>query len=275
MGDVAPVEIVHWNPRGNLIGERLPVRRRINNFGDLIGPLLVEAMLRRRGLSRRTRSRRRAATRLLTVGSIIHLARDRDAVWGSGIRGGMAETEYRFATLDVRAVRGPLTRQFLAERRIDVPSVYGDPALLLPDMVPQMREWAAAKARSLLVIPNFADFDSAYARHGDICLNPRAGLLQCLKAIAQSESVVASSLHGIVVAESLGIPARLVVSAHESSLKYRDYYLGTGRDPIDPARSVEQAIRELPGAATPVTPDPALEQTFPYDLWDVMDPSGS
>ncbi len=267
-----PVRVVHWNPRANLVGERLPVRRRINNFGDLIGPLLVERLTRRPAARASDPQRRRAGAALLTVGSILHFARDGDSVWGSGARGETPAEDYRFSRLDVRAVRGPLTRGFLQERGIDAPAVFGDPALLLPDVLPELRTWSATKTRSVVVVPNFADFATMRAAHGGLCISPRAGLMHCLRAIAESEAVVASSLHGIVVAESLGIPVRRVASGHESMFKYEDYYWGTGRDPIEPATTVAQALREMPAAGDAVRPDPALADAFPHDLWSTEEP---
>ena len=265
---MSDVRVVHWNPRGNLIAERLPVRRRVNNFGDLIGPLIVESLIGEKVSRVGSPGRRRPGRRLLTVGSIVHLARDRDVVWGSGARGATATpSDYGFSDLDVRAVRGPLTRDFLLRRGIAVPAVYGDPALLLPDALPELREWATRKTRTLSIVPNFADFDGTHARYGDLCIDPRSGLLGCLKSIAQSESIVASSLHGIIVAESLGIPARLMAPGHDSAFKYEDYYRGTNREPIKPASSLEQAMRELPTSPPVVRADPALADSFPHDLW--------
>ena len=261
------VQILHWNPRANLIGERLPIRRRINNFGDLLGPLVVELLC---GASLRLApnpNRPHPGPRLLTVGSILHYARDGDCIWGTGTRGNTDPSRYRFSTLDVRAVRGPRTRAVLLERGIAVPEIYGDPALLLPELMPQLRSWAKAKTRSLTIVPNYADHAAMSVAHGRACLDPRGGVTDCLRTIAQSEAVVASSLHGLIVAESLGIPARLLAPARESPFKYEDYYLGTGRDPVPPAVTVAQALRELPAEVTPVRADGRLREAFPHDLW--------
>ena len=48
--------------------------------------------------------------RLLAVGSILHLARDNDVVWGSGVHGKIVVRRHQFKQLDAREVRGPLTR---------------------------------------------------------------------------------------------------------------------------------------------------------------------
>jgi pyruvyltransferase len=98
-------------------------------------------------------------------------------------------------------------------------------------------------------------------------LSPRAPLARVLRGIAHSELVVGSSLHGVIVAEALGVPARAVRSHAEPSLKYEDYFLATGRDPDEVvAGSVEEA-RERGGAPPPAWDPAPLLASFPADLW--------
>ncbi len=97
-------------------------------------------------------------------------------------------------------------------------------------------------------------------------LDPRSPLDHCLRRIAQSELVVGSSLHALVVAESLDIPARLIRSRVEHELKYADYYLGTGRYDFRPADSIAEAIA-AGGEPKPEWTPTALLKAFPYDLW--------
>jgi pyruvyltransferase len=262
---VAGLEVFHWNPRKPVLPGRLarvPLGRRVNNFGDLIGPMVVELMLRRRNLTNRPRAANR---KLMSVGSVMHFADTGDVVWGTGVNGKMPAELHRFSDLDVRAVRGPMTRNFLVERGISVPEVYGDPALLLPLLMPEMSDWAKVKAHRVTVIPNLNDVPD-YLEGGVEFLHPRSPLLECLERIARSELVVGSSLHGIVVAESLGVPARLVGSRIESQFKYADYYAGTGRTDFTAARTVEEAVTL--GGEPPVSWSPeALVDAFPYDVW--------
>lgn len=77
----------------------------------------------------------------------------------------------------------------------------------------------------------------------------------------------ASPLHGVIVAEALGVPCRVVRSRAEHSFKYLDYFLGTGRKDIDFADSPEQA-QEM-GTHDPMiwSPDNLLS-SFPYDLFN-------
>jgi pyruvyltransferase len=257
------VEIFHWNPRrparGRVLRRLRWLDRPLNNFGDLLGPVVVEAMLRRLGL----RPEDAVADRqLLSVGSVLHFAQPGAVVWGSGVNGKIPAERHRTADLDVRAVRGPLTRRFLADRGVEVPAVYGDPALLLPILLPDLRR--SRPTRTLTVIPNLND--AATAAPVDGFVSPRGRLRGVLEAIASSELVVGSSLHAVIVAEALGIPARLVRSEAESDFKYADYYAGTGRPGFEAAASVQEAIAM--GGEPPISWDPQpLLDAFPADLW--------
>lgn len=261
------VPVFHWNPlRRAFVGKlgdyvKLPVRS--VNFGDMITPPLVERM--RSGRSTGVAGRK-AGPRILGIGSILHFARDGDVVWGSGVNGKIPLTSYAARRLDVRAVRGPKTRAFLAELGIDAPEIYGDPALLLPRFMPELRTWASAPSYDLAVVPNVNDF-RGIAKSPDV-INPRSPLMDVLERIARSRFVVSSSLHGVVVAESLGIPARLVKPRHEHPFKYEDYYLGTGRSELNEAETFAEAIRDGVGSDPVRYDEDALVSSFPHDLWD-------
>jgi pyruvyltransferase len=261
------VNVFSWNPRRSRlphsVTKRLPIEigRRVNNFGDLLGPLLVARILAVHQVDPRTAHSDR---RLLSVGSVLHFARDHDVIWGTGVNGKRPDSDYVFRALDVRAVRGPRTREFLSSRGVDAPTIFGDPVLLLPLVMPELVGWSGTKQYSLTVVPNFNDF-SAYEPALTL-LDPRSPVDVCLRRIARSEFIVGSSLHAIVVAESLGIPARLVSSSVENPFKYEDYYLGTGRPNADTARTVEEAVR-MGGERGPIFDATQLLGAFPFDLW--------
>lgn len=259
------METFAWNPRHNMLPRPFRDRfigPRTNNFGDLLGPLVVQGICDREGLGWHAPAR---PGRLITVGSVIHVASDGDVVWGTGVNPSVRPGRYRFSDLDVRAVRGPHTHAFLAERGQDVPAVYGDPALLLPDLFPMLARWSSTKTHSLAVVPNLYDWDRLKGHPHAV--SPRSGVWHVLRTIAQSERVVASSLHGVIVAESLGIPATLL-SGHEKPLKYQDYYEGTGRPLPSAAVTLDEALRrpaEPPDLSS--WDSDALYRAFPTDLW--------
>lgn len=237
-----------------------PGRRR-SNFGDALSAVVVEAMLARRGLS--LASRAAGSRRLLAVGSILHFAADGDVVWGSGWNGKIPAAAHRFRRLDVRAVRGPLTRARLAGVGVTAPALYGDPALLLPALFGQ--RFPRREDAPLLVIPNLHDL-GLVADRADV-VSPFDPWDQVVDRIVRSRFVVASSLHGVIVAEAFGVPARFVrLGQAEDPLKYQDYLAAHGREGEPVARSIDEAVAL--GPMPPLRFDPAeLMAAFPYDLW--------
>ncbi|WP_307806980.1 polysaccharide pyruvyl transferase family protein [Naasia sp. SYSU D00057] len=265
------VRVVHWNPRRNslpLLNE-LPIGPPVGNFGDLLGPAIVARARGARVVLPVVPLLKSRAPRLLSVGSIMHFARDGDTIWGTGVNGKEAPPAHRATSLDVRAVRGPRTRDWLwKHKRIDAPPIYGDPALLFPRLFPEVLRWRDVKRRSLAVVPNLHDIDRYRTHPGFV--DPRWRVLTVVRAIAQSEAVVASSLHGVIIAEALGIPAVLLPASQENPLKYEDYVLGTGRDSMpragDLARAQALLSSGVESSLEAWKPDP-LMNAFPHDLF--------
>lgn len=235
----------------------------MNNFGDLLGPMIVDRMKERLGLAG---APARRDARLLAVGSILRMADDGDVIWGVGVNGKSLDEPYRFTDLDVRAVRGPLTRDFLVAKGIEVPAIFGDPGLLVGRLWSREDCAAGHQVRPVSIVPNFHDYPAARRRYKDLVIDPRAPIWDVIGRIAASEFVVGSSLHGVVVAESMGIAARLLRSEAEPEFKYRDYYLGTGRSSFQPAADLTDAVAQ--GGERPPDWDPQpLLAAFPADLW--------
>ncbi|MGW9113317.1 polysaccharide pyruvyl transferase family protein [Microbacterium sp. NPDC055683] len=255
MTRVRGVEVVHWNPRRSLAPGVLPRTTRVNNFGDLLGPMIVERLCAPDAVPRAH------APRLVSVGSILHLARDGEVVWGTGVNGKLDEGDrVRVRQLDVRAVRGPLTADVLRRRGMTVPDVFGDPGLLAPSLLGIER---ARPTIPITSVPNLNERASWRGKPG--LVDPRTGYRGVIETIARSGRVVASSLHAIVIADVLGVPVSPVLPSHESIFKYEDYYEGTGRRVPRFATSYEEALDDI---APPLswTPD-ALRAAFPSDLW--------
>lgn len=106
---------------------------------------------------------------------------------------------------------GPLTRRCLGTSR--VPELYGDPGLLLPDILRNTLgavPVADPTADHVGVIPHFADRNlqsSSPINEGTVMLNVLGSLDEFIGSLMQCRVGVSSSLHGIVFAEALGIPA--------------------------------------------------------------------
>lgn len=244
-----------WQPKNGAV-----------NVGDYLAKVIVQAMLGLRDLDLLDKRDRRR--RLFSIGSVLHNARDGEAVWGSGINGKIPQERHRFRELDVRAVRGPLTRDWLQARGIAVPAVYGDPALLMPLFFPASLIGGGAR-RPLLVVPHFNEPADKYAAYREHLVTPDVKPLAFVRALLAAELVVSSSLHGVILAEAYGIPAVYLDSGNgEHRFKYDDYYRGTGRTHWHHGDSVE-ACRALGGNGgfDLAALQAGLIAAFPYDLW--------
>ena len=264
-------QIVYWNPekrrfRGR-IGRRLPFMAPVNNFGDLLGPLVVSAILARHGITTPAPHSFEAAgqgQKLFSVGSVLHFADTGDIVWGSGRNGKVDVGLHSFEALDVRMVRGPLTRAFLMERGIDVPEIYGDPGLLLPALFPErMAGWQKGRGGTVIV-PNLND-PAPKTQAGRI-IDPRRDLWRIVQAIYEAERVVSSSLHGFILAEAFGVPARLLRPKAEAPFNYDDYANGTGRESVPLFEDIETALA-APNHPPAVFDAQKMIDAFPLDAF--------
>lgn len=258
LGRPSPVALYYWSPDDH---------RGRNNFGDFLSRVIVGHVLSELGISpSRLRfdddgdhSRDR---RLLAIGSILHHAREGDVVWGSGVNGKDLHQKFRPGHLDVRMVRGPLTRRYLERNGVPCPADYGEPALLLSRYHPRP---VATASRDYVIVPNLNDY-RFYEDH-ERAVDPTSDWESVVTEICRAEFVVSSSLHGLVVADSYGIPARHLLSLAEPIFKYRDYYEGTGRQDVRFAHTIEEALR-LGGVAAPECDPSRMLSRFPSDVLD-------
>jgi pyruvyltransferase len=258
-----------WNPikpryRGR-IGRRLPFTAPVNNFGDILGPIIVQRILQnakctvQRGVSF---DEAEGHWKLLSIGSVLHFARDGDLIWGTGLNGKIPESKCVFSNLDIRMVRGPLTREFLINRGIEVPEVYGDPGLLVPHLFPEkLARWNKA-SRGPIFVPNLND--PRPKKISGHLTDPRQPIWDIIKAIYESEFVLSSSLHGFVLAEAFGVPTRLIQSQSEAPFKYDDYFWGTGRQPRE-GHTSPQAALAAPDYPAPVFNPEKMIEAFPIE----------
>lgn len=236
---------------------------RTGNFGDIASKTVVEAIS---GL--RTSRPIDDRPRLLSIGSVLHRAQAGDVVWGSGVKGG-AEPLEEGLDIHVAAVRGPHSIAYLERSGIDTSHITElfDPGVLMPylfkDKIAEFEPRGGDR-----IIPHYRD-DSLMRRthyaHLDKFVSVDRYPLNMIKQIYGADRVFSSSLHGIVFAEALGIPAYwLAPVGRENDLKYHDYYLGTGRSDIKRFTSLEAAMRSEPMELPTFRPEDYVA-TFPTD----------
>ena len=171
--------------------------------------------------------------------------------------------------LDIRAVRGPLTRQVYLKLGHKCPEVYGDPGILMP-LIYQPSN--TKKTKDFMIIPQYTTENEIRKYYPDkliISMNSN-DYKSVIDKIVSCKVVYSSSLHGIILAESYGVPAVFFRGIHPIiDFKYKDYYASTGRYNVAMPNSLSEAFKTEP----PELPNlkklqQGLLDSFPYDLWE-------
>jgi len=214
-----------------------------NNFGDILTPVIlghygVQVSWAGRG----------HAGKILAVGSILDRMLPGDIVWGTGaipLPGGkkyIPPQGVRFL-----AVRGPKTRSLIEG---EVPEIYGDPAILLPQVLPQTK----TNEFEVGVILHEVEKDIPPVQDPKVLwIDINSGVVPVVQAINRCQVVLSSSLHGVIAAEAYGVPTVWVKATDRingGSWKFDDYYLSTGREPV-PAVPWERGLSSLVERARP------------------------
>ncbi len=197
-----------------------------DNFGDLLNPVLLKYYR----LNPIHTERNNAEA--LVIGSILEKQPEDYSgyIVGAGLKWAISK---KFPKAKILAVRGKLTRDFLGASK-DV--VLGDPGLLVPYLFPK-RE---GKKYVLGLIPHYKDKQDQRFRkislrypHNVLIIDVQRKPKEVVVDIDQCEYILSSSLHGLVVADSLGIPnAWLVLSenAKRDGFKFKDYASAINRE---------------------------------------------
>lgn len=216
------------------------------NWGDALSPILARLLSGRpvvhlAGVHH---------SRYLAIGSILGSANERAEVWGSGF---IRENEPLLGRPRmIHAVRGPLSRDSLLGRGVNCPQVYGDPALLLPRFFnPEV-----GKRYAVGIIPHYIDKGNLwlekYRRDPQVLIiDVEMEIEEFVRAVKSCEAILSSSLHGLICADSYGVPSawiRLSDNVVGGDFKFRDYRLsiGTGEPSclrITPDTRLTDAVR--------------------------------
>lgn len=170
------------------------------NFGDKLGPYLIEKITGRRPVFVPKESEDRY---YVTCGSILNHAGPNSVVWGAGL-GSLSDQVNSSA--DLKAVRGPFSGFRAGMCGNKDPKVYGDPAMLLAKFIPKSQH-----PKSYIgIVPHYVDQARADYFYGDKPEYKIVDILgpieQVVEDITSCSLVVSTSLHGLVVADAYGIP---------------------------------------------------------------------
>ena len=237
------------------------------NFGDALSPLVVSLLTGRRVVYAND------PVKLVALGSIFFALQDGDVVWGAGLAR-REHVSYAASAREVmyRALRGPATARLLRSRGVACAVPFGDPAILLPLLIDN----DIAPQHEIGVVPHwsqFPDFEreirDPHVKLIDVC----DSFDDVARAILSCRLVLSTSLHGVILAESYGIPALLVFYGGQprgDDTKYIDYFESTERDlharSITRIPDITRLASETSRVPTPRFSREPLLAAFPYPI---------
>ena len=197
-------------------------KKRIN-FGDLITPFLLQNF----GYTP-IYSKLQSAD-VVSTGSILNSLQSNYSgiILGSGLIHPKGLYEFNSAT--ILAVRGELTKKCI---KAPSSTLLGDPGLLIGEFIKEEKE--EKENRYLLgFVPHYVDKNhpiiTAYKqKYGDkiLIIDVETGVNQVCSQINSCAHILSSSLHGLIIADSFGIPnSRLCLSNNivGGNFKFDDY----------------------------------------------------
>jgi pyruvyltransferase len=191
---------------------------RTGNFGDVLTPHLLDYFK----IDHTFTSKPPAD--LICIGSIARHATAKTTVLGSGF---ISQKNPINPNANYKFVRGPLTRNMILAKGGNCPSLYGDPAMLLPLFCDESK-----KEHEVGIIPHiwhYKEVSEAYPKHNVIQLWT-SNALDVAKEISKCKYIISSSLHGIIAAHAYGIPAAWVDFGYlkGDGMKFQDHFLSLG-----------------------------------------------
>ena len=236
------------------------------NIGDTLTPVVFEYIKNKYSL---VEKKLKQTTHLNMIGSIIAFKKYDAVIWGSGILNEDFERKIKFnakhVKYDIRAVRGPLTRDILIRCGYECPNVFGDPAILMPLIYKPKNK---IKKYKISIIKHYRDDTEIPNGLHEISV-VTADYKYFIDELCASELVVSSSLHGLIIAESFGIPTIWYNPQGRGTFKYKDWYLSIGiKDPAVINNISEIGEKRNAGLDSKISQlvEP-LMNSFPFELW--------
>lgn len=207
-----------------------------NNWGDAISPHLARRFSGEE-VQKVTGDDQTPGVRYAITGSILGWLKNPETVcWGPGL---ISPERHVNPHISILAVRGPLTREAVLAQGKHCPDVYGDPALLYPLIYnPQV-----TKKYEVGIIPHYVDqkeeWVEKHRKSNNVTVIDITGTAQevqdhrFVNQVLECSKIVSSSLHGIILAQAYGIPAKWIKLTDKvigEGFKFRDYLKSVGND---------------------------------------------
>ncbi|SNS64495.1 pyruvyltransferase [Belliella buryatensis] len=202
-----------------------------NNFGDILTPHII-AHLSDKKVKRIPSLFYRFTNHFFMIGSILQKSTSKTIIWGSGFIS--AKVKCKEEPLEICAVRGPLTKSKLEAAGIECPNVFGDPALLMPEIYkPKVK-----KKYRIGIIPHYVDKGNPWlsnfkeSHEVTVIDVQQANPLNVIDEMLACDRIISSSLHGVIVADAYNIPSLWIEFSDQvvgEGFKFLDYFMSVKR----------------------------------------------
>lgn len=167
---------------------------------------------------------------IVAIGSILARGNTASKIWGAGF----IDSNDVFYGGNVYAVRGKYSSEKLVRMGFDKCEVYGDPALLLPLVYSPQIE----KKYTVGLVTHIVDEDALRQKYGDtikIISLASENIEGVIDEILSCSFIYSTSLHGLIVSHTYGIPAVYVTNNRlwGDGIKFKDYLSSVGISPYD------------------------------------------
>ena len=198
-----------------------------NNIGDALNEYLFEKVFQKEVVSYRDVLNLGVPPVYSFVGSVLDNSAVKNlTVMGSGFK--RESSKMVVKPKRVISCRGPLTRGKMIQMGVEVPEVYGDPAILLPEFYnPEVD-----KKYKMGLIPHYVDKDleivKKWSGTNDVLnIDVFSRMETFVSDLKSCEFTISSSLHGVILSHAYGIPsawAPLSDKLAGGGFKFHDYY---------------------------------------------------
>jgi len=219
-----------------IIAEKIKINlvycNKSNNFGNQLSKFLLESLLESIGKYEIVYNQSNITLNIIMNGSYIHEAKNNYFIFGTGLRTNPPIEEHLYENLNLCTVRGPLTKQFLIFKNINVPNIFGDPVLLLPRFYsPTINKDLSDKVGLIPHITNYNYYKNLKLSDRCHLISPTDNWSNIVNEICSCRCIISSSLYGLVCSDAYNIPNVWLdeVRLDEKDFKFRDYFLSQSR----------------------------------------------
>lgn len=255
------------------------------NFGDLLNPIIMSVITGKKPVYAKP-----SYCNMVAIGSVLHLFLDRFScrplhlfarkylrpivnVWGTGIVNTTSQTICDvngvnadfYRRMVFYALRGELSLRFVSQLGFDTDDIaLGDPGLLVE---PLLKINLGEKKTSCAFVPHYTEWScqkklSEYKElvrriPSSTIIDVRRPVDEVIREIVAAKTLVSTALHGLIVADSFGIPNIRYLPKQPLSgtdFKFRDYYsvyethgreTGVGFDTLMAEKDVPSMVSDL------------------------------